>query len=40
MTELFAWEVIRDLPVAGHEGGNIYAHSSLAWADTLAARSL
>jgi alcohol dehydrogenase class IV len=40
MTELFAWEairrVIRDLPVAVHEGGNIYARSSLAWADTLA----
>ena len=40
MTELFAWEairrVIRDLPVAVHEGGNLHARGSLAWADTLA----
>jgi alcohol dehydrogenase class IV len=40
MTELFAWEAIRrvihDLPVAVHEGGNLHARGSLAWADTLA----
>jgi alcohol dehydrogenase class IV len=44
VTELFAWEavrrVIRDLPTAIQEGGNLAARSSLAWADTLAGMSI
>jgi alcohol dehydrogenase class IV len=32
--------VIRDLPAAVQEGGNLAARSSLAWADTLAGMSI
>jgi alcohol dehydrogenase class IV len=43
-TELFAWEalrrVIRDLPTAVQQGGNLAARTSLAWADTLAGMSI
>ena len=43
-TELFAWEavrrVVRDLPTAIQEGGNLAARSSMAWADTLAGMSI